>query len=145
MVPGLKIAPAVLDKLKEGEIALSPGMKHKHYAPSASLYLLKGDNKARQNYIKSLNEPKMAILCYEEEIVDYETFLPKENLYSLGKEADVATQAHRLFQILRATDQVDYSVLYAPLPPERGLGLALYNRMIRAAAHQILTLSEKDN
>ena len=36
--------------------------------------------------------------------------------------------------------RLDYDKIYAPLPEKSGVGLALYNRMIRAAAHQIIRL-----
>ena len=42
-VAPLTIADAVLDKLKEGETVLSPGMKYRHYAPKAPLTLLQGE------------------------------------------------------------------------------------------------------
>ena len=53
---------------------------------------------------------------------------------------DIELQAHRLFKILRDTDYRNYNVIYAPLPDTKGIGLALYNRMIRAAAHKIIRL-----
>ena len=42
--------------------------------------------------------------------------------------------------ILRDTDKHSFSAIYAPLPKASGMGLALYNRMIRAAAHKIIRL-----
>jgi L-threonylcarbamoyladenylate synthase len=53
------------------------------------------------------------------------------------------TQAHLLFYALREADKGAFDRIYAPLPPLDGIGLALYNRMIRAAAYQILDLEVK--
>ena len=61
-------------------------------------------------------------------------------IFDFGSIEDELTQANRLFDILRETDKVDISVIYAPLPKTKGIGLALYNRMIRAAAHKIVRL-----
>ncbi|MBQ8214012.1 MAG: translation factor SUA5, partial [Clostridia bacterium] len=47
------------------------------------------------------------------------------------------SQAKRLFSALREADHTDAEIIYAHLPPLDGLGLALYNRMIRAAAHTV--------
>lgn len=37
------VSPAILEKLKDGEVARSPGMKYKHYAPKAQVTILRGD------------------------------------------------------------------------------------------------------
>ena len=78
-------------------------------------------------------EKSCAILCYLEEM----PHLTNENLFPVGGRDDLATQAHCLFSLLREADKANASVMYAHLPPLDGLGLALYNRMIRAAAHTI--------
>ena len=38
----------------------------------------------------------------------------------------------------------DAEIIYAHLPDKSGLGLALYNRMIRAAAHTVLKIDKDD-
>jgi L-threonylcarbamoyladenylate synthase len=50
----------------------------------------------------------------------------------------VAAHAKTLFARLREADGTDAEIIYAHLPDKNGLGLALYNRMIRAAAHTVL-------
>ncbi|MBP3666567.1 MAG: threonylcarbamoyl-AMP synthase [Clostridia bacterium] len=128
------IAPAVLEQMKEGERPLSPGMMYKHYAPATPLVLLDG---APEDVLAFLQreqaERSCAILCYLEEM----PFLKNENLFPVGGKDDLATQAHCLFSLLREADKAEASVMYAHLPDKSGLGLALYNRMIRAAAHTI--------
>ena len=60
-----------------------------------------------------------------------------QNLLSVGPRDDLELQAHRLFDALRRTDDMQVDVIYGHLPPMDGIGLALYNRMIRAAAHTV--------
>ena len=60
-----------------------------------------------------------------------------QNLLSIGPRGDLGVQAHRLFDALRRTDDMRVDVIYGHLPPMDGIGLALYNRMIRAAAHTV--------
>jgi hypothetical protein len=81
---------------------------------------------------------RIAYLPYEEEADALSSFVTA--LYPLGAERDVLYQAQSLFRILREADKENYDAIYAPLPPTDGLGMALYNRMIRAAAHQIIEL-----
>lgn len=138
--PELRIADAVTDKLKDGEIAKSPGMKYKHYAPKASLILLDGGKMSIFNYIKANYNPNIAVICYDDDLDLYLDFMPESNVYPFGKSSDVMTQAKLLFSRLRETDKQEFDTIYAPLPARSGIGLALYNRMIRAAAHTIIKL-----
>ncbi len=133
----VEIAPSVLGALKEGETVLSPGMKYRHYAPKAPLYLLDGTEKNRRKYLAERKE-RIAYLCYEEE-QDALSEFPLA-LYCIGSIHDAKTQANRLFSLLREADKESFDAIYAPLPPLDGMGMALYNRMIRAAAHQIIRL-----
>ncbi len=141
VVPHVTVAPAVTAMLAEGECVLSPGMKYRHYAPSAPVFLLNGDIKSKQKYIRSCLKSRCAVLCYHEEAPVYRDFFAPEDIYILGAEADLNTQAHRLFYLLREADKNIYEAIYAPLPPKEGIGLALYNRMIRAAAYHIVDLT----
>ena len=138
--PSLRIADAVIDKLKDGEVAQSPGMKYKHYAPKASLVLLDGDKMSIIDYIKRNYTSGVAVICYDDDACLYSEFMPNDCIYPFGGSFDMEAQAKMLFAKLRETDKKDFSTIYAPLPSKHGIGLALYNRMIRAAAHTIIRL-----
>ena len=130
----VKIAPAVLEKLAENEKPLSPGMKYRHYAPNADFVLLDGEYDDVLEFIKKEQiENNCAALCYNEEL---EYLIPSLSI-CIGKKDDLTTQAKRLFTALREADKLGANKIYAHLPTLDGLGLALYNRMIRAAAHTI--------
>ena len=131
------VADAVTHQLAANERPLSPGMKYRHYAPTAPLVLLSGEDETVLTFLKNEQaQKKCAILCYEEE----RAALLQSNLICIGKQADLEAQAKRLFHALREADRTDAEIIYAHLPPMEGIGLALYNRMIRAAAHTILEL-----
>ena len=133
--PCVSIANAVKEELKAGETPLSPGMKYKHYAPKASLYLV---DDLHIDFIKFAKEKqrteKCAIMCYDEEIL----LLENKNLLPVGKSDDVKTQTKRLFNLLREADKLGVDTIYAHLPSDGGESLAMYNRMIRACAHRII-------
>ena len=131
------ISPTLEGTLSENERPLSPGMKYKHYAPASQLVLLDGDNEKIIEFLK--NEQKRcrpAILCYDEEA----KLLENEFLLPIGCRGDLETHARRLFARLRECDTLSPDIIYAHLPDKSGLGLALYNRMIRAAAHTVLKI-----
>ena len=128
------VADAVLHQLAKNERPLSPGMKYRHYAPTAPLVLLKGKDENVLAYLKAEAAARnCAILCYNEEC----EALKGSTLLPIGQKNDLGAQAHRLFAALREADNSNAEIIYAHLPPQDGLGLALYNRLIRAAAHTI--------
>lgn len=131
----VKIASAVKEELKAGEKALSPGMKYKHYAPRANLYLV--DDKYI-NFIEFVKEKQKTencgIMCYDEEISSFDG----KNLLPVGKENDIKKQTKNLFNLLRKADDIGVDTVYAHLPKDDGESLAIYNRMIRACAHRVI-------
>ena len=133
----VNIAPAVTETLAENERPLSPGMKYRHYAPSAPLVLVDGDADAVLSFLhRAQNAERCAILCYHDETMS----LRNERLIDIGDRDDLAAQAHTLFAALRQADDLDCDMIYAHLPPKDGMGLALYNRLIRAAAHTVISV-----
>lgn len=135
----VQLAGAVLHALKEGETAISPGMKYRHYAPAAPLYLLKGNTAQALTYLQE-QKGTIGILWYEEDLSLFKVALPDVSCFSFGKKEDRDYQAKYLFYLLREMDKKHFDAIYAPLPPLSGIGMALYNRMIRAAAHHIIYL-----
>ena len=144
-VATVTIADAVTNQLTEGQIALSPGMKYRHYAPEAPFVLLDGETDQLINYLSSISENDFAIICYSDEKDKIASAFPSIDIYTLGAKDDINRQAHLLFSVLREVDKHSYSKIYAPLPSKDGVGLALYNRMIRAAAHTIINLRQGRN
>jgi L-threonylcarbamoyladenylate synthase len=130
----VEIAAAVSEALGENERPLSPGMKYRHYAPSSPLILLSGEKNDKLEFLKNATKAEnCAVLCYNEEVDE----LAGGKLLPIGKKDDLVHQAKVLFTALRDADKLGVDTIYGHLPPKNGLGLALYNRMIRAAAHTI--------
>ncbi len=136
----LRVAHAVTDRLADGEVALSPGMKYRHYAPRAEVILLDGEAKCAIAYVSGYDAERKAVIAYTEDVSEFREKIAGAAIYDFGARADLEAQAHSLFAILRAADKENFDVIFAPLPSEEGIGLALYNRMIRAAAHKIIRL-----
>ena len=133
----VRIADAVTDKLPEGAVALSPGMKYRHYAPRAELILIDGSDEDFIEQIKSNTSENIGVIAYTELL---DKLPPLCKAFDFGKRDEVEEQARRLFAILRMTDEESLDRIYAPLPSTEGIGLALYNRMIRASAHKIIRM-----
>lgn len=131
----VQVSPAILEKLKEGEVARSPGMKYKHYAPKAQVTILRGNFEAYCRYVAEHAAPGVWALCFDGEGAQ----LPVPAI-EYGRNHDGATQAHHLFTALRDLDRHGAQVVYARCPEQDGISMAVYNRLIRAAAFRVVTL-----
>jgi L-threonylcarbamoyladenylate synthase len=128
----IEIDSAVINKLEEGRKAASPGMKYKHYAPKAQVYLVKGSNFA--SYVNRISNQKTAVIAFDEDLPNI-----KAQSFSIGSAKDYSTQAHKIFDVLREIDKDNkIEMVFAPCPETHGVALAVYNRMIRAAAFRII-------
>ncbi|MGX8701490.1 L-threonylcarbamoyladenylate synthase [Caproiciproducens sp.] len=126
---------AVLHPLKEGVRASSPGMKYKHYSPKANVIIIDGSFDAYRDYVNSHGGDGTAALCYSGE--DAELTVPT---VCYGGEDDYGEQARGLFDALRRLDEIQAKTVYARCPEPKGVGLAVYNRLIRAAGFEVLHL-----
>ena len=121
---------AVLNKLEEGATASSPGMKYKHYAPSADITIIKSDFEVFKTLCES--EEDVTALVFDGE--EKELSCP---CISYGDKNDGYSQSARLFDALRELDEMGAVKVYARCPDTKGMGLAVYNRLIRAAGFKI--------
>ena len=118
---------------------LRPGMKYKHYAPKANVILLKCSDDAYIDYVNKNAGSGVAALCCDEDI----PLLRGVKTISLGRRLDYETQAHRLFDSLRRVDGYGgVLTVFSRLPSTDGVGLAVYNRLIRAAGFEVIDLDE---
>lgn len=132
-LPDLVIDPAVLKELKSGEQAASPGMKYKHYAPKKQVFLVEGESEAFCDYV---NRRENAVaLCFESEA---EKITTQKIVY--GSSHCAETLAKNLFTALREVDELEAEAAYVHAPEKTGVGLAVYNRLIRAAGFKVISL-----
>ena len=130
-----RVNEAVTKPLKAGEEAASPGMKYKHYAPSARVILLDGSPDAIIDYVNAHAAVGVWALAF-----DGETEGLQVPFITYGARNDEAAQAHAIFEALRRADELGAQILYTSCPRAGGLGLAVYNRLLRAAAFEVIEL-----
>lgn len=131
----INIDDAVYSKLKDGVKATSPGMKYKHYSPKARVTLVKGSFDKFKKYISSKKDENIIALVFdgEENGVDVKAI-------PYGDEKNSLSQAQNIFAALREVDELGASFAYVRYPSREGVGLAVYNRLIRAAAFEVIEL-----
>ena len=127
------VADSVMRPLKEGEAAPSPGMRHKHYAPRGRLTIVKGEKDAVvREIIRRYDQSENAvILAVSDHLPEYGA----RRAMDMGP--DLSAAAHSLFALLRKADDMGYARLFAEAVPDGGVGLAVMNRMARAAGFDI--------
>ncbi len=128
------VSDNVINKLAENERPLCPGSKYRHYAPDKPLTLVGGSDEARLAFFAQKQKSGAIIICYDEQA----EHLSPDRLITIGRRDDLETQGHRLFSALRECNSLGGECVYANLPSTDGFGLALYNRLIRAAAHTVV-------
>lgn len=133
IVGPITIDPAVTHALEQGAVAASPGMKYKHYAPCAEVTIVKGTPEAFADYVNHHAEDGVFALCFDED-----TPLLTVPAVTYGKRQDALSQAHGLFDALRQLDERGAKTVYAAAPSPTGVGLAVYNRLLRAAAFRVI-------
>ena len=101
----------------ENETPKSPGLKHKHYSPKARVILISD---------------------FRFQISDRSAFI---GLNDFGKDFDlmkicrsVEEYAHEVFAFFRECDRQNISTIYCQKVEEKGIGLALTDRLKRAAS-----------
>ncbi|WGG48099.1 L-threonylcarbamoyladenylate synthase [Rossellomorea sp. DA94] len=123
--------------LKEGKGApKSPGMKYTHYAPDAPVYLVDGTKEDVQRLVdeKKGEGLKVGVLTTEERMDWYQADL----ILSAGRRNDLKTVAQHLYDTLRAFNRSNVDIIFAEMFPEEGVGLAIMNRLQKAAGYRVI-------
>ena len=130
------LAGSILRPLEKGEKALSPGMMYKHYSPDGQVTLIEGEESTvvealRRLYTHAASEGhRTCVMCFTEHVAALADCRP----HDIGSKDDPTEVAHRLFATLRGLDEEKMDVIFSEVVPPEGVGLAVMNRLGRAAA-----------
>ena len=125
---------AVRQKLTDGEQAKAPGMKYRHYAPKAPVTVITGTPGASAAYIAAHLTKHSGVICFDE----YAPLFEGHTIHRLGPAGDKLAQAQHVFDALRTFDGTDVTEIFAQCPDEGGLGLAVGNRLKKAAGFHVI-------
>ena len=130
----IKVHPLVGKKggAKGKWAARAPGMKYRHYAPRAELVLVQGGNFRRKavRILKGFRGRKVAVISFGK--------APKIRGAAVkGLGGDAKRAARRLFRVFRELDRKGIQAVVVQAVPEKGIGMAVMNRMRKAAARVV--------
>lgn len=134
----VEIDQGVLHAVDANAKVASPGMKYRHYAPIAEVTIVEGELPAFQKYMESVKGDGVYAMVFDGE----EDGLCVPTL-PFGQSGQPETQAHRLFDLLRQCDDLGAKKVFVRSPDRHGIGLAVYNRLLRAAAFRIVKLDDR--
>lgn len=132
---------AIIDE-NSGQAPKAPGMKYRHYAPKGNLVIVEGDEKQVSAYINEKLDAfqkegkRTGVIAADETAGCYAA----DSVKSAGKRLQEEQIARQLFRILREFDEEGVEVIYAEGFPQKGVGQAVMNRLLKAAGHQIVRL-----
>ena len=130
----LVIDKAVTAQIDKDAVVKAPGMKYRHYAPKAPVTVVTGDPEASARYIQTHLPEGAGVICFTE----YKVLFPGRSIHDLGPAADKEEQARRVFDALREFDHESVTEIYAQCPDTVGLGLAVANRLKKAAGFHVI-------
>ena len=91
-----------------------------------------------ENFINFANNKRnSAIVCFEEE----SDKINNKNKLIYGTSSEEISLAHKVFSILREIDTFGVEKAYIHAPSKKGIGLAVYNRLLRACAFKVIKLN----
>ncbi|MGI6188757.1 MAG: L-threonylcarbamoyladenylate synthase [Caldicoprobacteraceae bacterium] len=136
----VRVDLSVLKPVANGQKARSPGMKYVHYAPRAQVLIVRG---RLDSIVKKINElvkeysasgMKVGVLATQETRESYH----KGEVLVLGERTRPAVMASNLFSVLREFDAKGVDIVLAEWVDTSNEGLAIMNRMIRAAGFNVI-------
>lgn len=137
----IEIDPTILAKPSDDIVPKAPGMKYTHYSPKADVILVQGSNldivkqKIKQLVKNDLQLGKrVGILATNQTKYDYDCGV----VLSLGDRENLEEIGSHLFQHLRKFDFLGVEIVYSETVPEIGEGLAIMNRLKKAAGYKII-------
>ncbi len=136
----VKLDKHVFEDVKEGEKVESPGMKHRHYAPSVKTILLEYTEDQNvmidtlKRYIAKNSDKKIGILCFSE----HEKYLKGYNTISIGSVNNKLEVSSSIYTKLRGIEKLDCDEWIIEGVERSGIGTAIMNRLTRACSYNIL-------
>jgi L-threonylcarbamoyladenylate synthase len=138
----------------------APGMKYRHYAPKAEMILVEAENcgETAESCVSTEEDSAMRVVREINRLAEEALRTGKRpgilatdetaplyragEVRSIGRRSDEASVAHNLFAVLREFDSIGVDIIYSEAFPEDDLGLAIMNRMNKAAGHHRIVVGE---
>jgi len=138
---GIYIDKNIMSKPKDDFKPKAPGMKYRHYAPKAPVKIICGDlektiAKINEMVQNSMGKKKIGIMATDETKDKYHC----ATVISLGSRKHLDSVGRNLFEVLRSFDTIDVDLILSEAFEEKGLGVAIMNRLKKSAGFDIINV-----
>ncbi len=137
VIEEVKLDQTLLEKPSEDFVPKAPGMKYRHYAPKTELVIVKGKAEKVAEKIKDEIKGKNAAILTVDQHKDLYAGLDAK-VVSWGDSENMDEIAHKIFDALRRVDEWGVDIIYCEAFDEKGLGLAVMNRLTKASGYQVI-------
>ncbi|WNS75289.1 L-threonylcarbamoyladenylate synthase [Bacillus sp. DTU_2020_1000418_1_SI_GHA_SEK_038] len=120
----------------ETQAPKSPGMKYRHYAPDAPLYLVDGSREFIQKLVDKKKEEGLTVGVLT--TVENQNFYQADYVVPCGQRENLETVATYLYEALRKFNNTNADIIYSEMFPNEGVGVAVMNRLMKAAGHRVI-------
>lgn len=133
----VEIGKGVLEKVDENDRVESPGLKHKHYAPSTPAQMVYSENDLdlvfEINKIIRAYKGDVVVLGFDEH--QYKIVVSPERFINLGSKKDLDQIAKNIYSALRKADEINAQIILIEGIKKDGIGLAIMNRLLRSCSY----------
>ena len=137
VIEEVELDKTILEKPTEDFAPKAPGMKYRHYAPKTELVIVRGSaENVAQKIREEAKNKKIAIITVDQHKDLYDELDAK--VVSWGDLENMDEIAHKIFDALRRVDEWGVDIIYCEAFEEEGLGLAVMNRLTKAAGYQVI-------
>ena len=137
VIEEVELDQTITEKPSEDFTPKAPGMKYRHYAPKTELVIVRGSAERVADKIKKeIDNKNAAILTVDQHKDMYQNTDAK--VVSWGSLDNMDEIAHKIFDALRKVDEWGVDIIYCEAFDEEGLGLAVMNRLTKAAGYQVI-------
>lgn len=134
VVGEVHIDPALADAVKAPK---SPGMKYRHYAPDAPLYLVEGTKEEIQKLVDEKKQEGFSVGVLT--TAENEGFYQADYVFACGQRVNLEAVASSLYEALRHFNNTDADIIFSEMFPNEGVGHAIMNRLMKAAGHRVIS------
>ncbi len=135
----VEVDGAILRAMGDGEQPRAPGMKYRHYAPEAPVTVVTGEGENTARYILAHLEEGHGVICFDQ----WSSLFSGYTVETIGDAEDLEEQGRCIFHALRAFDSSKVTAIWAQCPSGEGLGLAIANRLNKAAGFHCVEVSDQ--
>ena len=127
---GFGVRPGVAEESSDRKAQRAPGQLSKHYSPKTSLDLIEHGSISAESSLVSRLGDSMALVCNRKP----DWYVGQPDIYWLSEMGDPGEMARNLFDLIQKLDEQQFQKIYIEKASTEGLGLAINDRLGRAAA-----------